>query len=57
MVNNFNKWFKCWIAWEQADGTTGLSVIPWRVLLLGILGDTTGFKWSWVPPWKIEIGR
>ena len=55
-MNNINKWWHCFVAWEENDGSVHLSVIPWRVLLLGIFGDTEGFKWSWVPPWKVSVG-
>lgn len=57
MITNFNKWFRCFVEWEQENGTMGLSVIPWRVLLLGIFGDTSNFKWKWIPPWQIHVNR
>ena len=57
VFNNFNKWWTCFVEWENDDGTTSLSVIPWHVLFLGILGNTNDFKWKWVPPWKIKVGN
>lgn len=56
-MNNFTKWFKCFIEWKDEDGTYRLSIIPWHVLLMGIFGDTEGFEWSWIPPWKVILEK
>lgn len=55
--NDINKWWTCFVAWQQEDGTMALSAIPWHVLLQGIFSNTDGFKWQWVPPWKVKVGN
>ena len=57
MITNINKWWHCFVEWEQENGTMALSVIPWYVLLWGVFGDTKDFKWSWVPSWKVKVGN
>lgn len=56
MVTKFNKWFHCWVEWKDDDGLWKLSVVPWRiVLLVKIFNTSVDFNWKWVPPWKIKI--
>lgn len=60
MITNVNKWRHCFIEWEDTDGKWKLSVVPWYVLIDGILGHIVGndeFKWAWVPPWRVEITK
>ena len=61
MITYVNKWWHCFIEWEDTDGKRKLSVIPWHVFLINaILKYITGndkFKWAWVPPWKIEVTK
>ena len=56
MVTNLNKWFHCWMEWEDEDGQWKLSVVPWHALFMAIFGDMGDFKWRWVMPWRIKIG-
>lgn len=60
MITNVNKWWHCFVEWEDTDGQWRISVIPWYALIDGILGHITGndqFRWAWVPPWKIEVTK
>lgn len=61
--NNFNKWFCCFVEWEEC-GLKNLSCIPWNLLIREKLSELffqnndeeDAFRWKWVPPWKVQIG-
>lgn len=60
MITNVNKWWHCFIKWEDTDGKWLLSVVPWYILIKAILDhitDNDKFKWAWVPPWKIKVTK
>lgn len=49
MITNVNKWWHCFIEWEDTDGKWKISVVPWYALIDGILGHIVGndeFKWA-----------
>lgn len=63
-ITNFNKWFHCFVEWEE-DYEKHLSCIPWNLLIRDKFSELffrnndeeDPIRWKWVPPWRVHVGN